>query len=221
MTAQFRAVLWTQWKWSRIIVVLGTVAAFAIPLLSVQGAARADRGALQAQDLLRSVQTWGTLYPLLAAALGLLVAITAWAPDHRGRHVHALTLPLPRWQYVLLRFAAGFVLLAAPIGAVLLGAVLGTATATLPAGLQAYPFSLVVRFALAVFVAYAVFFAVAAGTARTAGIILATIAALMLVQVVANIASLDLSLLSMLHAAVVVGPGPLAIFTGRWMLVDV
>ena len=69
MTAMFRVILYTQWKWSRLIVVLGTLAAFAIPLLSLQGAARADRGALQAQDLLRSVQSWGSLYPLLATAL--------------------------------------------------------------------------------------------------------------------------------------------------------
>ena len=221
MTAQFRAVLSTQWKWSRIIVVLGTVGAFAIPLLSLQGAARADRGALQAQDLLRSVQSWGTLYPLLAATLGLLIAIAAWAADHRGRHIHALTLPLRRWHYVLLRFGAGFALLAAPIAAVLIGALLATVTATLPPGLQAYPLALALRFALAVFVAYAVFFAVSAGTARTAGIILAVIAALILVQVVAGMANLDLNLLGTLQAALVFGPGPLVVFTGRWMLVDV
>ncbi len=107
MIHMFRAVLSTQWKWSRLIVVLGTIAAFAIPLLSVQGAARADRGALQAQDLLRSVQSWGSLYPLLATALGLFMAMAAWAPDHRGRHIHALTLPLERWRHVLLRFTAG------------------------------------------------------------------------------------------------------------------
>lgn len=221
MTAQFRAVLYTQWKWSRLIVVLGTVAAFAIPLLSLQGAARVDRGALQAQELLRSVQSWGTLYPLLAATLGLLVAITAWAADHRGRHIHALTLPLPRSQYVLLRLGAGLLLLVIPIAAVLIGALLATLTATLPPGLQAYPLSLALRFTLAVFVAYAVFFAVSAGTARTAGIILAVIAALILVQVVANIASVELNLLEVLQAALVFGPGPLVIFTGRWMLVDV
>jgi hypothetical protein len=221
MIAMFRAVLYTQWKWSRLIVMLGTVAAFAIPLLSLQGAARGDRGALQAQELLRSVQSWGTLYPLLAAALGLLIAITTWAPDHRGRHIHALTLPVPRWQYVLLRFSAGFVLLAAPIAAVLLGAALATATATLPPGLQSYPIALAFRFALAVFVAYAVFFAVSAGTARTAGIILGVIAAFVLVQVIASIANLDLDLVSVTQSLLVLGPGPLAVFTGRWMLIDV
>ena len=221
MSAMFRAVLQSQWKWSRLIVVVGTIAAFAIPLLSLQGAARADRGALQAQELLRAVQSWGTLYPLLATALGLLMAIAAWAPDHRGRHIHALTLPLERWRYVLLRFGAGMVLLAAPIAAILIGSSLAVLTATLPPGLQAYPIALAMRFAFAVFVAYAVFFAVSAGTARTAGIILAVIAALILVQVVASIANLDLNLVNAAQTVLLLGPGPLAVFTGRWMLVDV
>src|SRR5260370_29605065 len=97
------------------------------------------------------------------------MAIAAWAADHRGRHIHALTLPIERWRYVLLRFGAGFVLLAAPIAAVLIGASLAVLTATLPPGLQAYPVALAVRFPFAVFVAYAVFFAVWAGRGRPSG----------------------------------------------------
>lgn len=219
--AMFRAILYSQWKWSRLVIVLGTLAGFAIPLLSLQGAARADRGALQTQELLRAVQSWGTLYPILAATLGLLVAIAAWAADHRGRHIHALTLPVPRWRYALLRFAAGMVLLAAPIAAMLLGASLAVMTATIPPGLQGYALSLAVRFALAVLVAYAVFFAVSAGTARTAGFILGALAALVVFQIVASIANLDLDILSTLQLVLLLGPGPLAVFAGRWMLVDV
>src|SRR3989442_13651276 len=128
----FRAILYSQWKWSRLIVVLGTVAGFALPIVSLQGAARADRSPLAAQELLRAVQSWGTLYPVLAAALGLLVAIATWAPDHRGRHIHALSLPLPRWRYVLLRFGSGVTVLAGAIVAGLFGAPLATALATIP-----------------------------------------------------------------------------------------
>jgi hypothetical protein len=221
MIAMFRAILYSQWKWSRLIVVLGAVAGFAIPLLSVQGAARADRGALQAQELLRAVQSWGTLYPMLAAALGLLMAIAAWAPDHRGRHVHALTLPLPRWRYALLKFAAGVALLAPAMLAVLAGATLAALAARLPPGLQTYPVALAVRFAFAVLVAFAVFFAISAGTARTAGIILGAIAALVLVQLVASLSNANLDLFAILQVVLLLGPGPLAVFTGRWMLVDV
>src|SRR5205809_6225883 len=150
----FRVMLYSQWKWTRLIVALGSVAAFALPLVSVQGAARADSSPLQAGELLQAVQSWGTLYPVLAAALGLLIAMMTWAPDHRGRHVHALSLPVPRWRYVLLRFTAGAVLLAAPIAAVSAGALLATWSATIPPGLQGYPVVLGVRFALAALVAF-------------------------------------------------------------------
>ncbi|OLC75342.1 MAG: hypothetical protein AUH78_09355 [Gemmatimonadetes bacterium 13_1_40CM_4_69_8] len=217
----FRVMLYSQWKWSRLIVALGSIAAFALPIVSVQGAARADSNPLRAGELLQAVQAWGTLYPVLAAALGLLVAIATWAPDHRGRHVHALSLPLPRWRYVLLRFGAGGTLLAAPVIAVAAGALLATWSATIPAGLQGYPVALAIRFALAVLVAYAVFFAVSAGTARTAGIMLGLIGGVILVQIIAGVANLDLDLFGKLQIVVLNWPGPLAIFSGRWMLIDV
>src|SRR2546421_516625 len=162
----FRVILYNQWKWSRLLVVLGSVAGFALPIVSLQGAARADASPLAPAELLRTVQSWGVLYPVLAATLGLLVAITTWTPDHRGRHVYALVLPVPRWRYVLLRFGAGALLLAAPITAVLVGALVATSSAAIPAGLQGYPVALAVRFALAVLVAFAGFFAVSAATAR-------------------------------------------------------
>ncbi|HEV8399626.1 MAG TPA: hypothetical protein VGQ18_07270 [Gemmatimonadales bacterium] len=219
----FRVILYGQWKWSRLIVVVGTIAAFALPIISVQGATGggADASPLRAQELLRTVQSWGTLYPVLAAAVGLLVAIATWAADHRGRHIHALTLPIPRWRYVLLRFGAGATLLAGPTLAVLVGALLATATATIPSGLQGYPVALALRFAVAACVAYAVFFAISAGTARTAGIILGTMAALVLVQVLASLADIPLNLVDVLQVVILNWPGPLAVFTGRWMLIDV
>ena len=217
----FRVMLYSQWKWTRLIVLVGSVAGFALPLVSVRGAAPGDSSPLQAPELLHAVQSWGVLYPVLAASLGLLVAIATWTPDHRGRHVYALALPLPRWRYVLLRFGAGSLLLAAPIMAVLVGALVATSSAAIPAGLQGYPIALAVRFALAVLVAFAVFFAVSAGTARTAGIVLALIGGVVLVQVIASVARVDLDLLGKLQMVVLNWPGPLAIFTGRWMLIDV
>ena len=217
----FRVMLYGQWKWSRLIIVIGAIAGFALPVISLQGAARADRSPLEAQDLLRAVQSWGTLYPVLAAALGLLVAMASWAPDHRGRHVHALSLPLPRWRYVLLRCGSGAVLLAIPVAAVFAGAILATASATLPSGLQGYPLALGTHFALATAVAYAVFFAVSAGTARTAGIILGLFGAVVVVQVIASVANLNLDIIDPLSIVVLGSAGPFAVFTGRWMLVDV
>jgi hypothetical protein len=217
----FRVVLYAQWKWSRLVVTLGTITAFILPALSVQGASRGAGSPLKAAELLSLVQSWGVLYPVLAAALGLLVAIATWAPDHRGRHVHALSLPLPRSRYVLLRFGAGVVLLTPPVVALLVGAVLATRLAAIPPGLVGYPLALTIRFGLAVLVAYAVFFAISAGTTRTAGAILAVIGGLILVQVLASAADVRLDLLTPLQGVLLNWPGPLAIFTGRWMLIDV
>ena len=217
----YRMILYTHWKWSRLIVVLGVLAGFAVPLLSVQEAGSASIDHVQAGELLAAITSWGVLYPALAATLGLLVAITAWGPDHRGRHVYALSLPIPRWRYALLRFGAGAALLGAPVLAVGVGAVLATAIAKLPPGLHGYPLALTLRFALAVLIAYAIFFAVAAGTARTAGLVLGAIGVVLVVQVLAFAAGIELHLLDTGVTAVLNFPGPFAIFSGRWMLIDV
>ncbi|MGH7615086.1 MAG: hypothetical protein ACREMW_13715 [Gemmatimonadales bacterium] len=217
----FRMILYGQWKWSRLIIGLGTVAGFGLPILSVQSATPIGDRPVQAGELLQTIQSWGVFYPVLAATLAVLVAIATWAPDHRGRHVHALSLPLPRWRYALLRFGAGLLLLTPPILALLVGALLATALAWMPPGLQGYPLALAIRFALAVGVGYAVFFAVAAGTSRTAGIILTLLGGLIAIQVLAGVANIDLDLFTRLQLAILNWPGPLAIFTGRWMLIDV
>jgi len=47
------------------------------------------------------------------------------------------------------------------------------------------------------------------------------IAALVVVQVVASIANLQLDLVGTSQVVLLQGLGPLAVFTGRWMLVDV
>jgi len=213
----FRVILYSQWKWSRLIVALGAVAAFVLPILSIQGATASVRPG----ELLQTVQSWGVLYPALAATLAVLVAIMTWAPDHRGRHVHALSLPVPRWRYALLRFGAGLTLLATPVLALLAGAVLATRVAHIPPGLQGYPFALAVRFALAVGIGYSIFFAISAGTSRTAGVLLAVVATLIIAQVLASVANVNLDFATHAQILLLNWPGPLAVFTGRWMLIDV
>ena len=217
----FRVMLYTQWKWTRVIVTLGTAVAFFLPVVSVQGAGGDVDSPVKPMELLALVQSWGVLYPTLAAGLGLLVAIATWAPDHRGRHIHALSLPLERWRYALYRFLAGLVLLTVPMMALLVGALLATHLTRIPAGLEGYPVAIGLRFSLAVLVAYATFFAISAGTTRTAGVILAVIGGVIAIQILASAANLSLDLLATLQTALLNWPGPLAIFTGRWMLIDV
>jgi hypothetical protein len=217
----FRMILFTQWKWSRLTVLLGVLAAFALPLLSVQQAGAGDRSAWEARMLLGSVQSWSVLYPALATVIALMIALAAWSADHRGRHVYALSLPLPRWHYALQRFGAGIVLLAAPALALWLGALLASGTVAVPAGLHTYPVALALRFALALAVAYAVFFAITAGTTRTAGYVLAILGGIVVVQVLASAAGMELNLIPFLSDRLLLWPGPLEIFSGRWMLIDV
>ena len=215
----FRMILLAQWKWSRLIVIAGTIAAFAIPVLSLQAAGGRDPAT--ARELLAALERWSVPYRLLAMALGLFVAVSAWSADHRGKHIYALVLPLPRWRYVLLRFAAGLVLLAPAIIALALGGLLATATATLPTGLHAYPFALTLRFALAACLAYAAFFAISSGTARTAAAILIAFGVIAGVQILGLAVDWNLPVIDWLIQGFLAWQGPLALFGGRWMLVDV
>lgn len=217
----FRAILYTQWKWSRLVVLLAVLAGFALPLVSVQLATGRELDRWQVRGLLDSVGSWGVFYPVLAAYLAVLLATTAWGSDHRGKHVYALSLPVPRWHYALLRLGAGAVLLVAPVVALWIGALLATASATLPAGLHAYPTALALRFALAALVAYTIMFSISAGTTRTAGYILAAVAVVFTVQVLAKVAGVNINLVGTIIDRILIWPGPLEIFTGRWMLIDV
>ena len=217
----FRMILFTQWKWSRLILLPAVVAAFALPVFSVQSVGTPNQAGWEARRVLSAVQTWGIAYPLLATGIALAIAMTAWGADHRGRHVYALSLPVPRWHYALQRFGAGIVLLIAPALALLIGAMLAASTATIPAGLHTYPIALAARFTLALAVAYAVFFAITAGTTRTAGYVLATLGGIVLIQIFAASAGVDFQLIPFLSDRMLLWPGPLEIFSGRWMLIDV
>jgi hypothetical protein len=158
---------------------------------------------------------------VLALGLGLAVATLAWTYDHRGRHVYALALPVPRWHYVLLRFGAGAVLLGGPVIALWAGTLVAAGAATIPAGLHAYPNTLALRFALAVLVGYSIFFAASSGTMRTARYILAAIGVLIAIDVMAAIAGVDIHIFEWVFLRMLVWPGPFDIITGRWMLIDV
>lgn len=213
----FNAILFTQWKWSRLLLLLGTFAGFAIPLVSIQSI----NNSYGNYDVVRIIQSYGIAYPLLAACLGLLLSLTAWGSDHRGRHVYALSLPVDRWRYVLLRYLSGLLLLLAPIVAVWIGGMLATSFITVPPGLQAYSGSLAIRFALSALLAYSAFFAISSGTPRTAGIVLGIGAAIVAAQVLLTAAGVEINLLRPVVDALFLWPGPFEIFTGRWMLLDV
>ena len=217
----FKAILYTQWKWARLPLLVGAVLAFTLPVLSLQRAASFDAGLFQASFMIDTIRTWAVWYPVLATALGLLVAFTAWGYDRRGGHVYALSLPIPRWRFALLRLGAGFALLTIPAVTIALGSYATAWTTTIPVGLTAYPAALAIRFVLAMSLAFAIFFAVSAGSPRTAGYILTALAAVIITPPLLDFIGIDLYLGSPPIDHLLTWPSPLTIFSGRWMLIDV
>lgn len=213
-------VLFTQWRWSRLGLIPATVAAFAIPVLAVQGFNDAGASGFQINYLLILERNWAPAYPLLAAGIGLLLGLTAWGADHRGGHVYARSLPVSRARFVFLRYGAGAVLLAAPVVALWAGAVVSSLAVDLPFALRAYPHSLTVRFLLAAMLSYTIFFAVASSTSRVAATMLAVVVAAVALQFLSALFGLGLDVAATLGAASMSWPGPLEIFGGRWLLVD-
>jgi hypothetical protein len=213
----WRAVLETQWKWTRGLAFLGVVIGFSLPLLSLRTAASARTPG----GFVLTMQAWGVAYAIVAGALGLMTAIVAWGYDHRLRHVYALSLPIARWRYVLMRFGSGLATLALPVLAVLIGAEIVAHNSTVPPTLHAYPVALTLRFGFATLVAYSLFFAISSATGRTAAYILGAIVLIVVSQVVLSSASVKVDLVSRAMDIVFAAPGLLAVFGGRWMLVDV
>ena len=212
----FRAILRTQWKGSRLLVLLATIVGFALPLASLRSA----RESVNAVQFISEMQKWAGGYSILAAGLGLLIAMAAWQPDHAGRHVYALSLPVARSRYTVMRMAAGALFLVPPVLAVLVGGLI-VGVSDIPAGLHAYPLALALRFAFASAVAYAIFFAIASATPQTAGVLLGLIAAVIFTQYLLSIVGNEQDILEPIVNFIFVRPGVLSIFTGRWMLVDV
>jgi hypothetical protein len=179
------------------------------------------REASTPQQFIGTMQAWGAAYALLAGAVGLLVALAAWGHDHQGRHVYALSLPIPRPRYALLRFGAGALFLLAPALGVLLASLAVSMSGAIPEGLHAFPFALTLRFLFAAAVAYALFFAIGSATTKTAAVVLAVFAFLLFGQYLLVLIGARFDLLSHVADFFFISPGVLSVFSGRWMLVDV
>lgn len=212
----FRAIVETQWKWTRGYALVATILAFIIPLASLQAA----HVNMEAGAFVSTMSAFGAAYALLAGATGLAVGFLAWSHDHRGRHVYALTLPVTRSRYAFMRLGAGALFLLPPVIAVLLGGIAVAVLGAVPEGLRAYPLALALRFAFALLVAYTAFFAIASATQRAAGILLGVIATVLLVAYILAIADSKIDFLPRIVAALFDSPGIFSVFTGRWTLID-
>lgn len=217
----FKQILFTQWRWGAGIALFAAIAGFAIPVASVQNLGASFATRWEVASLMSSMQGWGYLYPMLATVAGLTMAITAWANDHQGRHVYALSLPVPRWHYVLLRFTAGAILLAPAVIGVWVGGLVAAVSITLPTGLHAYPAAIALRFALAALLMYAFIFAVGSGTKRTATWVFGSWLGILLVHVLLKAVTTRFDLLDWIFSGLGNWPGPLELFAAAWMLINV
>lgn len=214
----FNAILWSQWKAARGVVLLTALLAFGLPLASLQSAI----GAYQADGFVAKMQQYGAGYSVLAALAGLLLGMAAWRPDQQGRHVYALSLPIARPRYTMFRFGAGAMFLLPTVGGVLLGSIAVALSGAIPEGLHAYPVALSLRFAFAAAVSYALFFAISSSTAKTSGYIIAVLFGLFFAQYILSVvAQSQVDVLTPVRDFLFDRPGILSVFAGRWMLVDV
>jgi hypothetical protein len=216
----FHTILFTQWKWSRGPLVLAACTTFALPLLSIRGQSMVFEE-LDARRVLIAMRDWGYTYALAALGLGVLAGLIAWRADHAGRHVYALSLPVERWRYTLMRFGAGAVTLIGPIIALWIGATLATATATIPPGLEGHATALAFRFLLAVLVAYALCFAAGSTSPRIAGYVLGALGGLVVCDLLIDTVVGRLGIVELLLEIGFGRYGLLHVFIGRWMLIDV
>jgi hypothetical protein len=222
--------LFVHWKQVRLLLIPFVVAAFGLPLLAVQGLGADATGGVSAEvyQIVSGYQLWLPLFPMLAGAIGIVLALTAWNWDHRLGHVYALSLPVARWEYALLKMGAGIALGLVPTLAFWIGAHVAAASVTLPAGLNAYPNHLALRFFLAMLMAYAFFFALGAGTVKTTvWVVTGIFAALVASEVLGDVLVLyfsgleGLSFLELATDWLVERGGPFEVFTGNWTLIDV
>lgn len=217
----FNALLKVQWKWTRLWVLFAAVAGFTIPLVSVRSLMMVTGYRTSAGDIVNIMQAMGVLYAALAGGVGLAVAFLTWNADQKSRHIYALSLPVSRARYALMRFGAGSLFLLVPAAAVLLGCLVAIALAEMPAGMHAYPLSLTLRFVLSSFVAFAIFFAVAASSQKASATLLGVIAGFIVLSIIIGAMGVKTDIIGKTMSFIFEEPGVLSIFTGRWMLIDV
>lgn len=216
----FTAILRSQWRESRLALLMLAAVALILPVLSMNEASRAT-APWYAWGLLEASMRWSASYPIVALVAAVVLATGAWRPDHRTRHVYALTLPIPRSRYLLLRYGAGLALLVGVGVALLAGATLAALRVHVASPLHAYPVALTVRFCMAGLMAYTILFSVSGLTPRAARLLAALLLLLVIASLVGDLLGLRWSPLEAVTSALLSPYSPLSIFRARWMLIDV
>ncbi|MDP1891001.1 MAG: hypothetical protein Q8K55_08925 [Gemmatimonadaceae bacterium] len=219
----FRAVLYTQWKWTRPAIVLAVLVAGYIPVAALRAMPYKSEDSYYIPALYRDITAASTYYQWLALFVAVIVAISAWQADGHRQHVYALALPVPRWRFVLLRFSAGAALLSVVAAAVGLFGGVAAAIAPLPPMLHAYPVGLGVRFWLGSLIPFGLIFALLVSNPKRVRLVVAGVATIIVVDMALSAMGLIEKpvVFGTIFDAIYSGRGPLAAFLSKWMLVDV
>ena len=219
----FRAVFYTQWKWARPVIVVAALVAGYIPVTALRTSPYKDAATYHIPSLYSSISAASAGYQLLALTVAVVIAISAWQADARRQHVYALSLPIPRWQFVLLRFGAGAALLGIVAVAVALFGGIAAAIAPLPPMLHAYPIGLAFRFWLGSLIPFGLIFALLASNPKRVRVVVFAVGTLIAVDFL--LAAFGVTETTVVTKWIVDGVysshGPLTAFLSKWMLIDV
>lgn len=225
----FKQIMLLNWKVSKFALAMLIPLCIGLPimLLRLSSEYTLQMSAMPALDMLRVADRWARAFPLLAGAAGCTIALCVWAWDHKTNHVYALSLPIERWRYALLKLVSGVALLALLFAAMLVGSVIAVSITDLPTGIRGYPLALSIRFLFAALITYAITFAFAAGTMKTTIRVFVIMFVIfigggLLTGVVGDAIGRPVSSpIALLHEALSTWPGPFNVFGGSWMLIDV
>lgn len=216
---QLKAMTRIQWKGSWHLALALSVAAFALPIVSIRSGWKGAAANLPL--FLTELQLWGFFYPTLAVVAAIVVAVSIWRSDRRGHHIYALLLPIPRWKYVLLRYAGGLAILAPIVLALWAGAIVATMSLDLPPGLRTFPHALAIKFALSLMLLFGLAFAAASASSRALSIGFKLVGLFIAVHLAVILLRPGTNLIWKVVSALATYPGPFAPMGGRWMLIDV
>lgn len=210
----------TQWSWTRNALLGFASITFLAPALAWRISAGGNEAAAAVQ-VMSGFANVGMLLAIIALLGSFAIAALPWTLDAEARHVYPLSLPLTWPRFVAVRYFAGAASLVVPALALYFGALATLAMIEMPALLQAYPGALAIRFYLAAFVAYSATFALQYLAGRQA-VVVALFVVLGFVGIGFGLWLLGLE--DAVDAAVqflFTWPGPLAVFTDPWTLIDV
>lgn len=210
----------TQWAWTRNALLGFATIAFLAPALAwrISSGGFESAPAIQVMD---GFATVGMLLSIIALMGAFAIAALPWTVDAEARHVYPLSLPIGWTQFVAVRYLAGASMLVVPALALYFGSLATLAMIEMPPLLRAYPGALAFRFFLAAFVAYSATFALQYLAGRQA-----VVAALLVLLALVGI-GFGMWLLGLEDAVdatvqfLFEWPGPLAVFTDPWTLIDV